>query len=92
MNKAVINAFTQYALSESELSAGLILSHLQRQVIQNRIAEAALQKVRMTYNLENPTACLQQEAELQGRILTLQQILDDSDQAEAEVLEAAQEQ
>jgi len=82
MSHVISNQFTQYDLSEAELSAGLILSTFQKYVIQNRIAEAAAQKVRMTYNLENPTACLQQEAELQGRILTLQQLLDDSEEAE----------
>jgi hypothetical protein len=43
--------------------------------MQNIIAEAAEEKVRLTFDPLNPNAFIQREAELQGTILTLKAIL-----------------
>jgi hypothetical protein len=79
-----ITKFSSYLLSESEELSGRILNSLQKMVIQNHLCAAAIEKTQLTYDLINPTACLQREAELQGRMLTLQQLLDESEDAENE--------
>jgi hypothetical protein len=83
------NQFSSYSMSEDEYHSGRILNDIQKMVIQNRLSEAAFEKTQLTYDLTNPTACLQREAELQGRMLCLQQILDESDSSEIEMAEQA---
>jgi hypothetical protein len=67
--------FTKYILTDEEELAGTAFSTTQRCFMQNIIAEAAEEKVRLTFDPLNPNAFIQREAELQGTILTLQAIL-----------------
>ncbi len=83
------NPFSSYSLTEEEDFSGRILNNLQKMVVQNRLSEAAIEKTELTYDLANPTGCLQREAELQGRMLCLRQILDESNSAEQELAERA---
>jgi len=69
------NQFTQHQLTNEELLAGYYLSPEQRAVIQNDIAEAAMQKVMLKFDPSNPMEFVQKEAELAGRILILTHML-----------------
>jgi len=70
--------FHTWELTIPEQATGYSLSTEQQAVIQNDIAEAAVQKLQLKYDPEKPLVFLQKEAELQGRILILQHLLDRS--------------
>mgnify|MGYP000863722662 CR=1 FL=1 len=70
------SSFMSYTLTKEELQAGSSFSTEQRAVIQNLIAEAAEEKVALTYNPTNPLAFTQAEAELQGKIGILKYLLE----------------
>jgi len=70
--------FHTWELTIPEQATGYSLSTEQQAVIQNDIAEAAVQKLQLKYDPEHPLIFLQKEAELQGRILILQHLLDRS--------------
>lgn len=67
--------FTKYILTEEEELAAVQFTELQRQYMQTIIAEAAEEKVRLTFNPTAPTEFQQREAELQGRMLILLTLL-----------------
>ena len=67
--------FTKYILTDEEELAGIQFTEAQRMYMQNIIAEAAEEKVRLTFDPTNPHLFLQREAELQGTILTLTNLL-----------------
>jgi hypothetical protein len=80
---AVLNtnsSFVSWVLTPTELVQGTLLSSLQKQCIQNQIWQAAEEKIKLPFTDENK----QREAELQGRILALQSLLDLSEEAEKE--------
>lgn len=70
--------FTKFILTDEEELAGVTFSTEQRMYMQNIIAHAAEEKVRMTFDPANPSAFMQREAELQGTILTLTDLLNKS--------------
>lgn len=72
------NTFTSWKLTFEEYKAGKTFNNLQMYVIQNLIAEAALEKVSLTFDPANPSAFIQREAELQGQISILQYLIADS--------------
>ncbi len=74
--------FVSYILTDQEQRQGSILSHLNKMVIQNLINLCAEEKVAMDFDPDAPQKFLQQEAELKGQILILQQLLIASDEAE----------
>jgi len=74
------NLFQSWELSEAEVSEGTILYTLQKQVLQNRLAMAAAERVLLPFSPEN----VQRDAELQGEIRTLRWILDESERQELE--------
>lgn len=69
------NPFISYDLTLEERAAGYSLAPEQELVLQNDIAEAAMQKLSLKYDPTNPQEFLQREAELQGRIMILQYII-----------------
>jgi hypothetical protein len=73
------SSFVSYILTSDEYLAGSVLSLIQKQVIQNQIAQAAEEKLNLTFIPENAT----RDAELQGRILALKYLLDVSESIEA---------
>lgn len=73
------SSFISYTLSSDEYFAGSTLTQLQKYVIQNQIAQAAEEKLNLTFLPENAT----KDAELQGRILALKYLLDVSESIEA---------
>ena len=79
------NLFQSWALTKEEEVIGAVLTTLQKQLIQNQIAEAAQEKVGLTFDPLNPQKFIQQEAELQGRIRALQYLISASEDAESQL-------
>jgi len=75
MSQLLSNRFTQFSHSSLEQLEGVNFTQLQREVIQNLISEAALEKVALLFNSNNPLQFAQQEAELQGKIEILEYLL-----------------
>ena len=75
MAQEISTLFTKFVLTDEEELAGVSFTAEQRMYMQNMIAEAAEEKVRMTFDSANPSAFMQREAELQGCILTLTGLL-----------------
>jgi hypothetical protein len=74
------NVFQSWDLSPEEIREGTVLYTLQKQVLQNRLAMAAAERVLLPFSPENT----QRDAELQGEIRTLKWILDESERQELE--------
>lgn len=73
--KKLVTLFTRYDLSEDEELSAIQFTATQRMHMQNLIATAAEEKVRLTFDPEHPYPFIQREAELQGTILTLESLL-----------------
>lgn len=78
MSQEIPTLFTKFLLTDEEELSAVAFTTEQRMYIQNIIAEAAEEKVRMTIDPLNPYAFMQREAELQGCILTLTNLLNKS--------------
>ena len=77
------NPFQAWVLSDEEFSQGCILSSLQKQVIQNQIAQVATQKLNLAFDPGNVLQYTQEEAALKGQMQALEYLLTLSQQAEA---------
>jgi len=73
------NCFTQYELTEDEQALGYYLSPEQRAVIQNDIADIAIQRAGIVHDLANPSKSLLEDAALKGQLTILQYMLSRSD-------------
>lgn len=76
MSQTIPTLFTRYQLSEEEELAAIQFSDTQRMYLQNIIADAAEEKVRLTFDPSKPNEFIQREAELQGIIGTLTSMLE----------------
>jgi hypothetical protein len=76
------NIFQSWNLSQQEFFQGSILSILQKQCIQNQIAQLAQEKCLLKFTPNDVHTFLQQEAELQGKIGALSYLLTLSAEAE----------
>lgn len=83
------SSFLRYDLTEEELLVGSILTTLHKQCIQNQIAEAAEQRISIRLDPQNPLASVQEDAELQGRIIALKYLITLSESAEAQLVQSA---
>ena len=79
-----INSFTSWELTKEELLSGTILTVLQKQVLQNRLNEAAETKLNLVYDTLDPIKFAQNEAYLKGKIEFIRYLLDASEAAEEE--------
>jgi hypothetical protein len=79
------NPFQLWILSDQETLQGSILTSLQRQVIQNQIAYAALTKLNIAFDPQNPQLFLQEEALYKGKMQALEALLIASSEAESKV-------
>lgn len=77
--------FTTFILTEKEIQQGSVFTGLQKAVIQNLIASAASDKVRLKFTPDNLNLFLQAEAELQGRISALEGLLIMSEDTESQL-------
>lgn len=73
------SSFICYKLTSEELEQGSILNTLQERVIQNALAQAAEEKVAITFTPEN----IQREAELAGTLNAYRFLLELSKAAKA---------
>lgn len=76
MNISDKSSFVRYEMTESEIKAGSIFTLDQRAVMQNLIADAAEEKIALTFDTNNPQQFIQREAELTGQIGILKYLLD----------------
>ena len=75
------NLFQTFELSDEEILSGQTLSSTQKKVIQNEISALANQKILLKVDPANIHVFIQQEAEMQGRILALQWLITRSELA-----------
>ena len=83
MAHLVDNSFSTYELTKEEELQGNILTIAQQQVIQNRLATAAEEKLTLEFDPAEPNLFMQQEAYKRAEIDTLRFILDTSKASEA---------
>ena len=77
--------FPQELMSEEAFVAAVHLTPETRAWLKNRMYEVAQQKLLLTYDATNPNVFIQAEAELQGRLRELMQILDAENQLQGAV-------
>jgi len=82
MAHLIPNDFSSYELNEQEEIEGAILTITQKQVIQNYLSAAAMEKIGLEYDPESKERFVQQEASLKGQIDAYRFILAASDSAE----------
>jgi len=80
-----MSSFTSWNLTEQEENQGSLLTLAQKAMIQNQICAAAEEKISLTFDPTNPSKFLQQEAELQGKILSLKSLLFYSEEVEVKL-------
>ncbi len=84
----ITNSFQVFELSDTEIATGSIFSNLQIQVLQNRRALVAEEKIALDYDPENPGNFIQQEAAKKAELQLLTYLIDCSNAA-LEVMQAA---
>jgi hypothetical protein len=85
------NPFQSWEFTPQELTAGTILTTIQKQCIQNQISSLALQRINLMYDPSTPLVFVQRDAELKGQINALQYLIELSVAAEAEYSNPSQE-
>lgn len=91
MARIQINAFTSYDLEEGEAISGQVLNLSQKIVIQNRLSTVAHNLLNLKFDATENITSIQQQAYWIGQKDMLQQLLDDSQEAE-QFLNAAKSQ
>lgn len=76
MNISDKSSFVRYEMTEPEIKTGSVFTLDQRAVMQNLIADAAEEKIALTFDTNNPQQFIQREAELTGQIGILKYLLD----------------
>lgn len=84
------NPFQSWVLSPEEILQGRILTSLQKQVIQNERAALACKRNALKFDPEHPLKFQQEDAELQGQIYILSDLLEMSSAAETIVNQGRQ--
>ena len=84
------NPFHSYKMTDDESFQSHALSLQQEQGIQNLLAMYAIQKMNLKFTPNDVNTFLQAEAELQGKIGVLREILDLSDVARQHLVNQAQ--
>lgn len=81
MATRVETSFSRFSLTEEEQLNGSIFTPEQLYVLQNRLADAAEEKLALIFDPSNPSAFIQAEAESQGKIRLLQDLILTSNEA-----------
>ena len=76
------NDFSSYELTEQEEIEGAKLTITQKQLIQNYLSGAAIEKNGLEYDHNNSERFIQQEASLKGQMDAYRHLLDSSDAAD----------
>lgn len=72
------NEFTSYNLTDDQQRIGSILTDLQEEVLRNYLAQYAGDKLRLKLDTNNIDKFVQEEAELIGKIVFIQFLLENS--------------
>lgn len=87
MAELITNTFSTFSLSDEEALQGSILTVTQKQVIQNKLAEVAEEKLALEVDSKDIDFFLQQEASLKGQLDILRWLLEAAEAAEETVNE-----
>lgn len=78
MAKQIPNVFSSYELTDKEALEGSIFTTLQLQVLQNKLAEVATEKLNLEFDTTNQLSFIQQEAYKKGELELLTYLIDTS--------------
>lgn len=92
MSQLIQSTFARYAQTEQEQLAGSVLTHDQKQFIQNQICTIAEERLAIIPEPNDYTSFIQQEAHLKGQMVALQYLLDCSTASEDQLLALAEAQ
>lgn len=90
MTNILPGRFTRYELNQAEFEAGIIFSPLQKMVINNFIADLVDEKINLHFDGAEPYKFASQEAEITGKISSLQYLLELSDETLRQTMIRAQ--
>lgn len=76
-----INQFTEFDLSDDEIISGSILSTEQKALLQNDLADLAMRRANIKYDIANPGPSLLEDAALVGQINFIQYLFARNDSA-----------
>lgn len=79
------STFTVWSLTEEEQLQGAILNQSQKQVLQNRLADIADQKLNLTFDPVNPTDFALQDSFLRGQMDIIRFFLLSSNESEEQL-------
>lgn len=79
------NDFASYTLTDKEQEQGSLLTTAQKQVIQNHLSGAAVNRINLDYDSTNPIQFAQDEAFLKGQIAAFRLMLDTSEATEEDL-------
>ena len=85
MAQFIPNTFSTYELTDKEALQSAVFTTLQLQNLQNQLASAANEKLRLEYDHTNPVRFAQQEASLKGQMDILSFLIDSSADAADEL-------
>ena len=91
MSGILVNAFTQYTLSQEEQLQSFIFNAVQLQGLQNELASVSLQLISLQFDPEKPIAFAQEQAYLRGQQELLQTLMERSKQTEELLVKLAQQ-
>ena len=89
MASIAVGTFTHWTLSTQEVLQGSILSHSQKQLLQNELATIAEQIVNLEYDATKPMEFVQNDAHLKGQMSIIRFLLLRSDESEKQLQAAA---
>jgi len=76
MSKLLTSLYTKYEFTPDETIQATSFTDLQLQFLQTELAIAAEEKITATYDPLNPVSYAQREAELTGKMLVLQYLIE----------------
>lgn len=82
------NAFSSYELEESEILGGQVLNLSQKIIVQNKLSIVAHQLIGLKFTSQDPIEFAQQQAYWLGKKDQLEELLQDSSDAEAAIIAA----
>lgn len=83
------NDFSEYDMTDEEIMAGQLLTHNQKAVLQNRLAQYAREKINVQFDPDKVLQYAQVEAELAGKIILIREILDGCTEVEQIIADRA---
>ena len=85
MASIIPTSLTRYELTSEELISGQALTHLNKCVLQNLVADYSELQLALNFNPDSPNEFIQTQAKYQGIIEILRSLIDTSDIATSSV-------